>query len=77
MKHSASVSVARVYSALPRLNSALWKNWKEPSSSAISVKVSFCDDSNKEVLNVNKFLSAIIEKKWNVNYIQTLPAQVQ
>ena len=31
------------------------------TSSAISAEASFYDDSNKEALNVNKILSAIIE----------------
>ena len=42
--------------------SALGENWKEPSSSTASAEASFDDDSNKEALNVNKVLSAIIEK---------------
>ena len=36
------------------LNSALWKNSNEPSSSRISTEASFNDDSNKENINVNK-----------------------
>ena len=45
------------------VNSVLGESSKKPSSITISTKASFDDDSNKEVLNVNNFLSAIIEKK--------------
>ena len=54
------------------MNSALGENSKEPSSSIISAEASFDDDSN----NV-KVLAAIIGEKWQINYIQTLSAQVQ
>ena len=42
--------------------SDLGQNSKELSSSTISAEASFDDNSNKEV-NVNKTLSAMIEKK--------------
>ena len=58
------------------MNSALGGNSKEPSSSTVSAEKSFDDGSNKEALNVYKVLSAIIEKTWDINYIQTLPTQV-
>ena len=57
------------------VNSALRENSKEPSSSTVSAETSFDDDSNKEALNVNKVFPAIMEKM-DINYIQTLPAQV-
>ena len=59
------------------VNSALGGNSKEPSSSTISAEASFDDDINKKVINVNKRLSVITEKKWDINNIQPLPAQVQ
>ena len=59
------------------MNSALGGNSKEPSSSTISAAASFDDDINKKVINVNKRLSVITEKKWDINNIQPLPAQVQ
>ena len=36
------------------VNSALGKNSKEPSLSAISAQASFNDDSNEEIVNINK-----------------------
>ena len=88
---AGSVSVARVmWTYLPNVqgwcelippngqgdvNSALRENSKEPSSSTVSAETSFDDDSNKEALNVNKVFPAIMEKM-DINYIQTLPAQV-
>ena len=59
------------------MNSALGGNSKEPSSSTISAEASFDDAINKKVINVNKRLSVITEKKWDINNIQPLPAQVQ
>ena len=59
------------------MNSALGGNSKEPSSSTISAEASFDDDINKKVINVNKRLSVITEKKWDINNIQPLLAQVQ
>ena len=60
------------------VNSALGGNSKEPlSSSTIPAEASFDDDINKKVINVNKRLSVITEKKWDINNIQPLPAQVQ
>ena len=53
--------------------SDLGQNSKELSSSTISAEASFDDNSYKEV-NVNKILSAIIEKNWNISY-QILSAQ--
>ena len=55
------------------MNSALGGNSKEPlSSSTISAEASFDDDINKKVINVNKRLSVITEKKWDINNIQPL-----
>ena len=63
------------------LNSALWENSKKPLSSAILTEASFNDDdddddddddSNKETLCI----LAILENKWNINYIQILPTQI-
>ena len=45
------------------VNSGLQKISREPSSLAISTEASLDNDSNKEVLNVNNVLSAIIEQK--------------
>ena len=56
------------------LNSALAE--KEPSSPIISTEASFNYDSNEKFL-IWISLSAAIENKWHVNYIQTLPAQIQ
>ena len=53
--------------------SDLGQNSKELLSSTISAEASFDDNSYKEV-NVNKILSAIIEKNWNISY-QILSAQ--
>ena len=58
------------------MNSALGETSKEPSSPTISTEKSFNDVINDETLNLNLSLSAIIENKW-VNYIQTLPNQIQ
>ena len=58
------------------LNSALAENSKEPSSPIISTEASFNYDSNEKFL-IWISLSAVIENKWHVNYIQTLPAQIQ
>ena len=62
---AASVPAASVmWTYKSDVNSALGENWIEPSSSTASAEASFDDDSNKEALNVNKVLSAIIEKYW-------------
>ena len=58
------------------MNWALGEISKELSSSTVSAETSVDDDSNKS-LNANNVLPAIIEKKMDINYIQTLPAQVQ
>ena len=58
-------------------NLVLGENSKEPSTSTILAEASFDDDVNKKALNRNKFLLIIIEKKLDINYIQTLPAQIQ
>ena len=57
------------------VNSALGEKLKDPSSSTVSAETSFDDDISKEALNVNKVFPAIMEKM-DINYIQTLPAQV-
>ena len=54
------------------VNSTLQKISREPSSSGISTEASLDNDSNKEVLNVNNVLPAIIEQKCDINFIQTL-----
>ena len=82
-KHYAagSVSVARVMWTYPP-NIKGWcelsfsKNSKDPSSSTVSAETSFDDDISKEALNVNKVFPAIMGKKMDIDYIQTLPAQV-
>ena len=52
---AGSVSVARVMlTCMSDVNLALGENSKEPSSLAISTKVSFNNDSNKWTLHVNK-----------------------
>ena len=43
----------------------------------MSAETSFDDTNNKEALNVNNVLSVNVEKKWDINYIQILTAQVQ
>ena len=58
------------------MNSALEETSNEPSSSAISAEVLFNDVCNEETLNVNQSLSATIENKRYINYIQTLTAQI-
>ena len=45
------------------VNSVLGESSKEHSSSTISTKASFDDVSNKESVNLNNVLSAIIENK--------------
>ena len=47
----------------------------EPSSPTISTEASFVDGSNKEALNVYNVLSAIIEIKWDINYVEILSAK--
>ena len=54
------------------INSALGENSKEPLSSMIWAEASFDDYSH----NI-KVLPAVIGKKWYINYIQRLSAQVQ
>ena len=56
---------------------ALGETSKEPSSPTISTEASFNDVLNKESLNLNLSLSAIIENKWDAHYIQILPTQIQ
>ena len=52
---SAPVSVARVmWTYEDDMNSALGETSKESSSSTVSTGASFNDDSNGEILNVNK-----------------------
>ena len=58
------------------MNSALGEKLKDPSSSKVSAETSFDDDISKEALNVNKVFPAIMGKKMDIDYIQTLPAQV-
>ena len=68
---SVSVTTYKV-----NVNSALQENPKD-SSSTISVKGSIDNGSIKEVVNVNKVLSALIEQKWDRHFFQTLSAQVR
>ena len=56
------------------VNSASGENWKEPSSSTISTETSFNGDNNEQTPNVKQNLLAILENKWDIKYIQTLPA---
>ena len=59
------------------MNLALGETSKEPSSPTILTEASFNDVLNKESLNLNLSLSAIIENKWDAHYIQILPTQIQ
>ena len=56
------------------MNSASGENWKEPSSSTISTEASLNGDNNEQTPNVKQNLLAILENKWDIKYIQTLPA---
>ena len=56
------------------VNSASGENWKEPSSSTISTEASCNGDNNEQTPNVKQNLLAILENKWDIKYIQTLPA---
>ena len=57
------------------MNSNLGENSKESSSSRISTKASFNDDTSKETLNVNKTCGCFC--KWDVDNVQTLLDQAQ
>ena len=71
---AVSVSVA-TYKEVD-VNSAVQEIPKD-ASSTISVKWWIDNDSIKEVVNVNKVFSAIIEQKWDRHFIKTLSAQVR